>query len=187
MNRSAKGLGWVIPGVHKGIPIEFSILRLPHSSYPLSATPVFKVLFMRNHAAHLFIFYFGCISNVTPPVSLASYAAAGIADAPAFRTAVTALLLAATGFVIPFAFVFAPALLLDDTLGAIAVAGLMATSGVVALAAAAAGHHNRRLPAIERLLLLAAAVAMLSPNLVLRIVGAVVLASSLLWQRFRST
>jgi len=138
-------------------------------------------------AAHLFIFYFGCISNVTPPVSLAAYAAAGIAEAPPFRTAVTALLLAATGFVIPFAFVFAPALLLNDTLDAIVIAGLMAVGGVFALAAAATGHHNRHLAAVERLLLLAASVAMLSPSLVARVAGAFVLASSLLWKRFRST
>ncbi len=134
-------------------------------------------------AAHLFIFYFGCISNVTPPVSLAAYAAAGIAEAPPLRTAVTALLLAATGFAIPFAFVFAPALLLDDTLGAIVIAGLMAIAGVIALAAAATGHHNRHLAATERLLLLAASVAMLSPGLVPRIAGAVVLSTSLLWKR----
>jgi len=138
-------------------------------------------------AAHLFIFYFGCISNVTPPVSLAAYAAAGIAEAPAFRTAVTALLLAATGFVIPFAFVFAPGLLLDDTVAAIALAGLMAVAGVVTLAAAATGHHNRPLAAAERLLLLAASVAMLCPGLVPRVAGAVVLSISLLWKRLRST
>ncbi len=136
-------------------------------------------------AAHLFIFYFGCISNVTPPVSLAAYAAAGIAEAPSFRTAVTALLLAATGFVIPFAFVFAPALLLDDTLGAITLAGLMAIAGVVALAAAATGHHNRHLAIVERLVLLAAAFALLSPGLVPRIAGAVILAASLLLKRSR--
>jgi len=137
-------------------------------------------------AAHLFIFYFGCISNVTPPVSLAAYAAAGIAEAPAFRTGVIALSLAATGFVIPFAFVFAPALLLDDTFGAVAFAGLMAVAGVVALAAAATGHHNRRLAVAERVLLLAASIAMLSPGLVARITGAVVLSTSLLWKRSRT-
>ncbi len=138
-------------------------------------------------AAHLFIFYFGCISNVTPPVSLAAYAAAGIAEAPAFRTAVTALLLAATGFIIPFAFVFAPALLLNDTPGAVVLAAIMAVGGVVALAAAATGHHNRQLAAAERLLLFAAALAMLSPALTARIVGASVLAISFLWKRTRST
>jgi TRAP transporter 4TM/12TM fusion protein len=137
-------------------------------------------------AAHLFIFYFGCISNVTPPVSLAAYAAAGIAEAPALRTAITALLLAATGFVIPFAFVFAPALLLQGSFPAIVFAAGAALAGVVALAAAAAGHHNRPLPAVERVALLAAAVAMLGPATVPRLIGATLLLVSISWGKLRS-
>ncbi len=64
-------------------------------------------------AAHLFIFYFGCISNVTPPVSLAAYAASGIAGSPPLRTAWTAMLLASAGFLVPFMFVYGPPILLS--------------------------------------------------------------------------
>ena len=53
-------------------------------------------------AAHLFIFYFGCISNVTPPVSLAAFAAAGISGSPPIRTALFAAVLAGAGFIVPF-------------------------------------------------------------------------------------
>lgn len=59
-------------------------------------------------AAHLFIFYFGCISNVTPPVSLAAYAASGIAGSPPLQTAWTAMVLALAGFLVPFMFVYGP-------------------------------------------------------------------------------
>ena len=73
-------------------------------------------------AAHLFIFYFGCISNVTPPVSLAAYAASGIAGSPPLKTAWTAMVLAFAGFLVPFMFVYGPALLL---MGSVVEIGLV--------------------------------------------------------------
>ena len=138
-------------------------------------------------AAHLFIFYFGCISNVTPPVSLAAYAAAGIAEAPAFLTAVTALSLSAAGLLVPFAFVYSPALLLEGPAVTVLVAAATALAGVVALAAAAAGFHNRAVGPAERIALLVAAVALLSPNLVADGIGGGLLVVSLAWQRIRSS
>ena len=112
-------------------------------------------------AAHLFIFYFGCISNVTPPVSLAAYAAAGLAGAPPFRTAMTAMALAATGFLVPFAFVLHPALLLAAPPIDIMISVGSGLLGVTALAAGAVGYHNRPLPVWERGLLVAVALALL--------------------------
>ena len=64
-------------------------------------------------AAHMFIFYFACLSMITPPVALAAYAAAGIAGSDAWKTGWIACMLAAGGFVIPFAFARNPALLLQ--------------------------------------------------------------------------
>jgi len=116
-------------------------------------------------AAHLFIFYFGCISNVTPPVSLAAYAAAGIAGSPAMATAGTAMLLASAGFLVPFMFVYGPPLLLDGSVAQIAVAVGTGLAGVTALAAAAMGYARRPLGPAERLLLGAAAVALIFPGL----------------------
>ena len=116
-------------------------------------------------SAHLFIFYFGCISNVTPPVSLAAYAAAGIADAPAMKTAVTAMLLAGAGFIVPFMFVYVPELLLEGTWWGIAIAFGTATAGVTALAAAGVGFGRRSLTPLERVVLAAAALALMLPGL----------------------
>ncbi|MEJ2187178.1 MAG: TRAP transporter fused permease subunit, partial [Gemmatimonadota bacterium] len=131
-------------------------------------------------AAHLFIFYFGCISNVTPPVSLAAYAAAGIAEASALRTALTAMGLAAAGFLVPFMFVYAPPLLLDGPPGTVAVAVFTAFVGVTALAAAVIGYARRPLAAWERLLLVAAAIGLIAPGLVTDIFGGGVMALAFL-------
>jgi TRAP transporter 4TM/12TM fusion protein len=116
-------------------------------------------------AAHLFIFYFGCISNVTPPVSLAAYAASGIAGSPPLRTAWTAMLLASAGFIVPVMFVYAPPLLLDGSLGEIVMVTGTGIAGVTALAAAAMGFLRQPLEIWERVLLLGAAFALIFPGL----------------------
>jgi len=116
-------------------------------------------------AAHLFIFYFGALSNVTPPVSLAAFAAAGIADSPPMKTALTGMGLAAAGFLVPFAFVYGPGLLLIGSFGTIALAILTGMAGVVALSAAVVGWLRRPLGWVDRGLLAAAAVALVFPGL----------------------
>ena len=115
-------------------------------------------------AAHLFIFYFGCISNVTPPVSLAAYAAAGIAGSPPLKTAWTAMGLASAGFLVPFMFVYAPSLILDGPATEIAVTSLSALVGVVALAGAVIGYVRGPLAGWRRAVLLAAALALILPG-----------------------
>jgi TRAP-type uncharacterized transport system fused permease subunit len=116
-------------------------------------------------AAHLFIFYFGCISNVTPPVSLAAYAASGIAGSPPLKTAWTAMLLASAGFVVPFMFVYGPPLLLDGSAGEILVVAGTALAGVTALAASVIGFLRRVLVPWERGALAMAAFALIFPGL----------------------
>jgi TRAP transporter 4TM/12TM fusion protein len=117
-------------------------------------------------AAHLFIFYFGCISNVTPPVSLAAYAGAAIAGAPLMRTAVTAMGLAGAGFIVPFMFVYDPALLLAASPVTILISTGTGLLGLTALAAAAVGFTTRPLAAWERGLLALGAVSLLTPLLI---------------------
>ena len=114
--------------------------------------------------AHLFIFYFGCISNVTPPVSLAAYAAAGIAGSPPLRTAWTAMGLASAGFLVPFMFVYAPALILDGTVAEIASTALTALIGVVALSGAVIGYVRGPVGPVRRVVLVAAALALIAPS-----------------------
>jgi TRAP-type uncharacterized transport system fused permease subunit len=134
--------------------------------------------------AHLFIFYFGCISNVTPPVSLAAFAAAGIADAPPVKTALSAAVLAGAGFLVPFMFVYGPALLLDGSVPEILLVVVTATAGVTALAAASMGYLRQRLVVWERIVLGAGALALVFPGLVTD--GAGLLALILILVRRRS-
>jgi TRAP transporter 4TM/12TM fusion protein len=136
--------------------------------------------------AHLFIFYFGALSNVTPPVALAAYAAAGIAGGTPVRTAVTALSLAATGFVVPFMFVYGPPLLMEGSFLAILLSFVTAAVGVAALAGAVIGFVRAPLRIWERGLLGSAALCLLASGIRTDIVGIVVLGSLLLfWQRLR--
>ena len=116
-------------------------------------------------AAHLFIFYFGCISNVTPPVSLAAFAAAGISGSPALKTAVSAALLAGAGFVVPFMFVYGPELLLIGNPVEIMLAFVTGLLGVIALASAGMGYARRPLRVWERVIALGAALFLVYPGL----------------------
>jgi TRAP transporter 4TM/12TM fusion protein len=116
-------------------------------------------------AAHLFIFYYGCISNVTPPVSLAAFAAAGIAGSPPIKTALFAAMLAGAGFIVPFMFVYGPELLMNGSSMGILLATVTALVGVTALAAAGVGYARRPLSYPSRALALVGALLLVYPDL----------------------
>ena len=120
-------------------------------------------------AAHLFIFYYGMMSMVTPPVALAAYASASIAKAPIMKTAFDSFKFSLVGFTLPFMFIYRPALLLMpwDTLNWLDVVLAIVTSflGVIALAAAVTGYMRNHLGWLHRLLLFVASFLLLAPNL----------------------
>jgi TRAP-type uncharacterized transport system fused permease subunit len=134
-------------------------------------------------AAHLFIFYFGCISNVTPPVSLAAYAAAGLSGADPLRTGFMAMGLALPGFLIPFLFVHEPALILLGPWWKIAVTTVTAGLGVAALAAAVMGFLRGPLARVPRAALAGAALLLLAPGWWTDILGLAVFAAIFLADR----
>ncbi len=121
-------------------------------------------------AGHLFIFYFGLMSMVTPPVALAAYAASSIAGSRFLASSVAAFRFALVGFVLPFLFVYRPALLMLDTAGdlagpvVIAMAFLISLLGLVPMAAGLAGHWNGPLAVWTRVLLIGVAVVVLFPG-----------------------
>ena len=115
-------------------------------------------------AAHLFIFYYGCLSNVTPPVALAAYAAAGLAGSSPLRTGATAMGLAIGGFLVPFAFIYDPSLLLSGTVFEILAITLGAAIGVTSLAAGIVGYIGRPVSVSGRAILVATGIALLSPG-----------------------
>lgn len=134
-------------------------------------------------AAHLFVLYFGVISCVTPPVAIASFAGAGIAGAPPMATALVGMRLAAAGFIVPFAFVYGPGLLLIGPPTVIAFNILSAVLGVSTLVLAIHGWFRAPLNVAERLLLGAAALAMISANMAFDVAG-VAVAMSILGRRW---
>ncbi len=138
--------------------------------------PALTELGVQPLAAHLFLFYFGCISNVTPPVALAAFAAAGLAGAPPMRTAVTAMKLAVAGFLVPFMFVYGPQLLLDAPVLEVVLAACTALIGVMGLSAAVIGHVHAPLSAWQRILAASGAILMIVPGAVTDAVGIAVLA-----------
>ena len=137
-------------------------------------------------AAHLFIFYFGMMSMVTPPVALAAYASSSLAQAPVMPTALAAFRFSLVGFTLPFMFVYRPALLLMDedgaSLFAAGAAGLpplllalgAAVVGILALAAGISGYLRATLSPPLRALMLVAAALLLVPDLGGAAVGIVV-------------
>jgi TRAP-type uncharacterized transport system fused permease subunit len=137
-------------------------------------------------AAHMFAFYFSCLSAVTPPVALAVYAAASIGGAGLWGSGVQALKFAAAGFIVPFFFVFNPALLFSGTWDEILRAVVTGSVGVVALAAGLEGYLIRPAIWFERVLFLAAAFLLIDPNGLTDVIGAGVLALALLCQKLRT-
>jgi TRAP-type uncharacterized transport system fused permease subunit len=136
-------------------------------------------------AAHMFAFYFGCLSSVTPPECLAVYAAASISRCSVWKAGWQAVKFASAGFIVPFFFVYSPALLFDGPWAEIVRAMITGTIGVVALAAALEGYFWRRASWGERGLFLAAAFLLIDPGLYTDLVGLAVLAVALASQKLR--
>jgi TRAP transporter 4TM/12TM fusion protein len=114
-------------------------------------------------AAHLFIFYFGMLSMVTPPVCLASYAAASIGKTDPIKTGWEAMRLCAIAYVVPFLFVFSPTLLLIGPWYAVVISVATAVVGAVLLGVGVVGYLFNPIGPIKRLLFALAAAGLLIP------------------------
>jgi TRAP transporter 4TM/12TM fusion protein len=117
-------------------------------------------------AAHMFVFYFGIVADITPPVALAAYAGAAIAKANPIKTGVTATRLAITAFIIPYIFVFSPSMLFIDTTP-LEVIRIVCTScvGMLGLAVGLEGYMLRRVNIPERLMAIAGGLLLIEPGL----------------------
>lgn len=147
------------------------------------AAPALVQLGIEPIVAHLFVFYFAMFANITPPVALASFAAAGISGGNAMRTGFESMKLSMAGFIVPYMFVYNKALLLQGTGLA---EGLMVTVtaiiGVVMLGSAAEGYFFARMPLPLRVILFAAALMLISANMLQDVVGLAVIAVVLMLQ-----
>jgi TRAP transporter 4TM/12TM fusion protein len=122
-------------------------------------------------AAHLFIFYFACLSALTPPVALASFAAAAIANAKTWEVGWQGMRFAIAGFIIPFMFVLGPAMVLQGTAVEIALVVVTGTLGIMALAAAVQGWLLTRCATWERIVLAVAAITLIKPGWLTDLIG----------------
>jgi TRAP-type uncharacterized transport system fused permease subunit len=150
-----------------GLPSAVSYLLLATVIGPVFADPALGVPIL---AAHMFIFYFGMMAMVTPPVALAAYATASIAGSGVMETGIAAFRFSLVGFTLPFMFVYRPELCLMAADGgppellAVLLSVTAATLGVLALAAAMAGYLFSPLGWPMRMLAFAAAACSLYPD-----------------------
>lgn len=134
-------------------------------------------------AAHFFVFYFGIVADITPPVALAAYAGSAIAKSNPMKTAFNASKLAVAAFIVPYMFCFNPAMLLIDTT-AIQVVQIAITAfiGIFALAAALEGYCFANMNAVIRIVIAAGGLLLIHPALATDLVGLIIVFASLGFQ-----
>ena len=122
---------------------------------------------------NMFIFYFGVVAQITPPVCVASYTAAGIADANAMKTGIKGFTFAMVGFLVPFVFVYNPAILLEGNVVEIVIGAAQMLLGTFFLAVTVAGYFKRNFKPFERVALFIAALLLIAPEVISSIIGVV--------------
>jgi TRAP transporter 4TM/12TM fusion protein len=139
------------------------------------AAPAIILLGVPDLSAHLFVFYFGIIADITPPVALAAFAAAGVAGGEPLRTGVNSAKLAIAAFIIPYIFVLSPQLLMIDTtwtelLWVIATA----LAGMISIGASIIGYWMRKLNVLERVISLIGGLLLIYPEGISDTVGLII-------------
>ncbi len=122
-------------------------------------------------AAHMFVFFFGCISTITPPVALASYVAAGIAGTELNKVGWTAFKYGTVSFILPFMFVYGPSLLLEGSIGAILSTLILSIIGVICIAVSIVGFFTKELVHWERVVLFISGLLMIIEGYLTDILG----------------
>jgi len=157
------------------------------AAYIVSASvlaPALVTLGISPLQAHFFIFYFACLSGITPPVALVAIPAGSIAGANTFAVSLKAFQLALTAFMIPYFFVYSPELLLQGSFTVVALATLSSLIGVWGLANALGGYTMRATIALPlRLLLGGGAIVLIAPGLQSDAIGLLCIGSALLLHR----
>lgn len=148
--------------------------------------PALVKLGVQVEAAHLFVFYFAILSAITPPVAMAVYAANTLSHAKIVEASWAAVKLGATGFIVPFMFVYEPAILMQGSVTQITLVLLQATTGVILLAAALQRYYFGRLSNVLSVVLFGASLLLIYPDLRLTASGLVIAGIILVFQRSRN-
>ncbi len=138
----------------------------------IMAAPALVQLGVPKLVAHMFVFYFGILADLTPPTAISTYATSSLAGADVWRTQWTAMMLALSGFIIPFSFAYDPALLLVGAgVAHIAWRTVASTLGIVMLGAGLIGYFVAPLRRWERGLLLAGSLLLIFPGVISDVLG----------------
>lgn len=150
------------------------------ANYLIMATitaPILEQMGLPLLAAHMFVFYFGIVADITPPVALAAYAGSAIANSNPLKTGVNATRLAITAFIIPYIFAFNPKMLfIEATVSEVILIIITSVVGIFALSAALEGYMFRNLKAYEIIPLIIGGMLMIYPGLTTDIIGLVLVA-----------
>jgi len=153
------------------------------------AAPALILMKVEPLAAHMFVFYFGIIADLTPPVALAAYAGAGIAKADPMKTGFIATKLAIGAFIVPYIFVYNPAMLLIGTTVFNLVQNLITAScGMFGIGVAMIGYCLAHMKWWERIWFAAAGLMLIDPGTLTDIIGIGMLGIGLVyqWQKSKS-
>ena len=137
-----------------------------------TCAPILVRMGVPNIAAHFFVFYFGIVADLTPPVALAAYAGAAIAQANPMKTAITATKLAIGAFIVPYIFALNPAMLLIDTTAwEIILIAITSLVGMFAVSSSLEGYLMCNMPWYERILALVGGLLLIYPGVVTDTIG----------------
>lgn len=158
----------------------------------VTAAPALVEAGVNPIAAHFFVFWFGALSNITPPVALASFTAAGLAGADAMKTSFTALKLCLPGFVIPFMIAYNPIMVMQTASGDLAspvntiIVFITAVLGIFALSVAVFNYFSAKLNILERVVFFVVAMLLIPPGLLTDAIGIAIGGILLLLHVFRA-
>ena len=156
-----------------GVPTTANYCIMAATCAPILMDPSIGVTKM---AAHFFVFYFGIVADITPPVALAAYAGSAIAKSDPMKTGINATKLAIAAFIVPYIFAMNPSMLLMDQ-GVLAAIQVIITSclGIFGIAAALEGYIVTRAPWWQRILLAAGGLCLIDPEFMTDVVGVAVI------------
>ena len=142
-----------------------------------TCAPILITLGVPKVASHFFVFYFGIVADITPPVALAAYAGSAIAKSNPMKTGINATKLAIAAFIVPYMFAMNPSMLMMDQ-GVLAAVQVIITSflGIFGVSSALEGYIMTRAPWWQRILLAAGGLSLIDPSLTTDLVGLAVIA-----------
>ena len=158
------------------------------ANYCIMASTCAPILIQLNFpvvAAHFFVFYFGIVADITPPVALAAYAGSAIAKSDPMKTGINATKLAIAAFIVPYIFAYSPALLFENITGwwQVVQIGISALLGIFAIAASLNGHLYKKVHWALRIVLAVGGLGMMIPGTLTDIAGLALVAAVIVFQR----